>query len=134
MIINKVTLYTHDLAAIEDFYCIKLGFQILKKSTTVLEIKIGNSVLAFELASPKEHKQYHLAFNIPSNLFQEAKEWIKFYTSLLVEDDEDEVYFETIDAHSLYFYDPDENVIELIARHSVNPELHVKQFPLHDLS
>jgi len=67
-----------------------------------LEIKIGNSILAFESASPKEQKQYHLAFNIPSNLFKKAKEWIKLYTSLLVEDDSDEVYFETIDAHSLY--------------------------------
>ncbi|QCR31265.1 VOC family protein [Lysinibacillus sp. SGAir0095] len=128
MKINKVTLYTHDLEGMENFYCTILGFKRLKKSSTVLEIKIGESILAFELSLPDEKTQYHFAFNIPSNLFKEAKEWIQLYTPLLKHNGQDEVYFERINAQSLYFYDPDENVVELIARHSLNPKIHVNQF------
>ncbi|MFC7686538.1 VOC family protein [Ureibacillus sp. GCM10028918] len=133
MKINKVTLYAHDLDGMERFYCIKLGFQRLVKSTTGLEIKIGESVLAFKLALPTEQKQYHFAFNIPSNLFKEAKEWIQRHTSLLKDKGQDEVYFESIDAHSFYFYDPEGNVVELIARQSINPIVHADQFTADEI-
>ncbi|MDN4491950.1 hypothetical protein [Ureibacillus aquaedulcis] len=128
MKISKVTLYAHDLEGLENFYCVKLGFQRLERSSTSLAIKIGESILAFEKALPNEQKQYHFAFNIPSNTFKEAKEWIQLHTPLLTDQGQDEVYFESIDAHSLYFYDPEGNVVELIARHSVNPIVQADQF------
>ena len=128
MKINKVTLYAHDLERMESFYCTQLGFEKLQKPSSGLEIKIGESILAFELAAANEKKQYHFAFNIPTNLFKEAKQWIQLHTPLLINEGQDEVYFESIHAHSLYFYDPEENVVELIARHSLNPEVHVDQF------
>lgn len=127
MKINKMTLYAYDLMNMENFYCMKLGFKKLKKTSTSLEIKIGESILAFQLALPSEQKQYHFAFNIPRNLFQEAKEWIQLHTSLLKDNGQNDVYFERFDAHSLYFYDPEENVVELIAR-SINPQVHVDEF------
>lgn len=128
MKISKVTIYTHDLEGMDNFYCTRLGFERLKKSSTFLEIKIGESILTFEAAFPKEQKQYHFAFNIPRNLFKEAKDWIQLYTPLLKQDGQDEVYFESIDASSCYFYDPEENVVELIARQSNNPVVYVDQF------
>lgn len=127
MKINKVTLYAHDLTRMDNFYCMKLGFKRLERSSTSLEIQIGDSILAFELAHPEEQKQYHFAFNTPSNLFYEAKEWIRQYSPLLTDNGQDEVYFESINAHSLYFYDPEENVVEFIAR-SINPEVQAVEF------
>lgn len=128
MKINKVNLTVHDLESMETFYCTNLGFKMIRKSSSGFEINIGDSILAFELALPGEQKQYHFAFNIPSNLFKEAKEWIRLHTTLLKDQGQDEVYFESINADSLYFYDPEENVVELIARHAVNPKVHSAQF------
>jgi len=127
MKISKVTLYVHDLSRMENFYCSKLGFKMLQKTPTSFAIKIGESILAFEETHPEEQKQYHFAFNIPSNLFQEAKNWLGAYAPLLKDNGQDEVYFERIDAHSFYFYDPEENVVELIAR-SINPEIDADSF------
>lgn len=133
MKINTVTLYTHDLEEMERFYCLKLGFQRLEKSSTGLKIKIGESILAFEKALPNEQLQYHFAFNIPSNLFKEAKEWIQLHIPLLKDQGQDEVYFESIDAHSLYFYDPEGNVVELIARQSINQVVYVDRFSAKEI-
>lgn len=68
------------------------------------------------------------AFNVPGDAFQLAKDWLKHQVPLLIEDGEDEIYFENINAHSVYFYDPDENVVELIARHDVNPDKSLETF------
>ncbi|MDN7245652.1 hypothetical protein QWY16_09065 [Planococcus shenhongbingii] len=35
--------------------------------------------------------------------------------------EKDDIFFENIDAHSVYSYDPEENGAELIARHQLNP-------------
>ncbi|KGR77084.1 glyoxalase/bleomycin resistance/dioxygenase family protein [Ureibacillus sinduriensis] len=133
MKINKVTLYAHDLEGLEIFYCKKLGFQKLEMTSTGLEIKIGESILAFEMAVPNEQKQYHFAFNIPSNLFEKAKEWIQCHTLLLKDQGRNFAYFENFDAHSVYFYDPEGNVVELIARHSANPAAHTDRFTAREI-
>lgn len=64
---------------------------------------------------------YHFAFNIPANQFQEAKEWLKGKTTLLLEDGEDEADFSFWPAHACYFEDPAGNIVELIARYNENP-------------
>ncbi|RYM00497.1 glyoxalase [Sporolactobacillus sp. THM7-7] len=65
-----------------------------------------------------ENKQsvYHFAFTIPGTLFRKAKEWFKSKVPLNKDGNDDEVYFAFMDAHSFYFYDPDGNVVECIAR------------------
>lgn len=84
--------------------------------------------MIFQEAVTEQERQYHFAINIPANRFKEAKEWIMSRVPLLTEDGEDEIYFEGIDASSLYFYDADENIVELIARHSINPESNIESF------
>lgn len=133
MRINKATLACKNLNEMEVFYCETLGFPLRTKSSTHLEIAIGESVLVFELDSNLKQKQYHFAFNIPGNLFIEAKQWIQSYVTLLEDEGENEVYFKNADAHSLYFYDPEENVVELMARHLLNPEKQVAFFSAKDI-
>jgi catechol-2,3-dioxygenase len=62
----------------------------------------------------------HLAFNIPENLFAEAVRWAGERADLIEVDGSVEVDFRAWNAHSVYFSDPDGNVLELIARHGLD--------------
>ena len=128
MKINKMTLYVKNIEALKNFYIQQLGFTLIEENATSFSMAVGGDLLSFELAETSEQNQYHFAFNIPSNQFKEAKNWMKAYANLLVNNGADEVYFESIDAHSLYFYDPEENVVELIARQTINPSVEIEGF------
>ena len=115
------------------FYVEKLGLSVGEEDSTRFQIELGEDTLIFQEAITEQERQYHFAINIPANRFKEAKEWIMSRVPLLTEEGEDEIYFEGIDASSLYFYDADENVIELIARHSINPESNIESFSSNEL-
>nr|WP_222439327.1 hypothetical protein [Sporosarcina sp. BP05] len=106
----------------KNFYIDILGFSLLIEDKSRFRIATGNSELEFIESEAVDHPFYHFAFNIPANKFKEAKLWTKERVKLAVEDNEDEVYFENLDAHALYFYDPAGNIVEFIARHSVSEE------------
>lgn len=128
MRITEATLYTNRLDEMKRFYVEKLGLSVGEEDSTRFQIELGENTLIFQEAITEQERQYHFAINIPANRFKEAKEWIMSRVPLLTADGEDEIYFEGIDASSLYFYDADENVIELIARHSINPESKIESF------
>ncbi|MCA0980281.1 VOC family protein [Exiguobacterium aestuarii] len=132
MRITETMLYTNRLDEMKRFYTEKLGLSVIEEDSTSFRINLGEDTLVFQEAATVQERQYHFAINIPSNRFKEAKEWIKSRVSLLREDGEDEIYFEGIDASSLYFYDADENVVELIARHSINRESDAEVFSTDD--
>lgn len=128
MRITEASLYTNRLDEMKRFYVEKLGLSVGEEDSTRFQIELGEDTLIFQKAVTEKERQYHFAINIPANRFKEAKEWIMSRVPLLTEEGEDEIYFEGIDASSLYFYDADENVIELIARHSINPECNIESF------
>ncbi|MEJ9228003.1 VOC family protein [Peribacillus butanolivorans] len=125
MLIKKVSLIASDIAEMKKFYVELLNAKLLDESHHGFTIKAGASELAFTETKNGSKPFYHFAFNIPSNQFQEAKQWIKARTSLNTEDGDDEVYFSHLNAHSLYFTDPTGNIVEFIARHSIAPESEV---------
>lgn len=133
MKITKTVLCVDDIKSMKNFYLETLGFTKLNETETSFEIQIGTSSMKFELETLQKPKQYHFAFNIPENLFVAAKDWIKKHTSLLVHQEKDEIFFESINAHSVYFYDPEENVVELIARQALNPAKKVQYFSAQDI-
>lgn len=128
MRITEAMLYTNRLDEMKRFYVEKLGLSVGDEDSTRFQIELGEDTLIFQEAVTEQERQYHFAINIQANRFKEAKEWIMSRVPLLTEEGEDEIYFEGIDASSLYFYDADENVIELIARHSINPESNIESF------
>lgn len=128
MRVTEARLYTNRLDEMKRFYMEKLGLSVVDEDSTRFQIELGEDTLIFQEAITEQERQYHFAINIPANRFKEAKEWIMSRVPLLTEEEEDEIYFEGIDASSLYFYDADENVIELIARHSINPESNIESF------
>lgn len=132
MRVTEATLYTNRLDEMKRFYVEKLGLSVVDEDSTRFQIELGEDSLIFQEAITEQERQYHFAINIPANRFKEAKEWIMSRVPLLTADGEDEIYFEGIDASSLYFYDADENVIELIARHSINPESNIESFSSND--
>ncbi|WP_114571586.1 VOC family protein [Exiguobacterium flavidum] len=133
MKITKATLYTDNIEQMKQFYLKTLGFSQVSETDRSFAIQAGASVLEFELDPLRTPKQYHYAFNIPGNLFIEAKKWIKNHISLLLHEEEDEIFFENTNSHSVYFYDSDENVVELIARHAVNPTRPSSLFVARDI-
>ncbi|MFD6441335.1 VOC family protein [Peribacillus sp. NPDC060186] len=122
MLINKVSLIASNIAEMKKFYVELLNAKLLDESHHGFTIKAGDSELVFTETKHGREPFYHFAFNIPSNQFQEAKQWIKGRTTLNTEDGDDEVYFSHLNAHSLYFTDPAGNIVEFIARHSIAPE------------
>lgn len=120
MEINKLKLHTNKLFKMKNFYIDILGFNISNETEKSFKINVGSSVLEFNSENSNDNPYYHFAFNIPSNQFTEAKLWTKDRVTLLLEDGEDEADFSHLPAHSIYFYDPSGNIVELIARYGIN--------------
>ncbi|WP_077324880.1 glyoxalase [Virgibacillus siamensis] len=118
MKINKVTLQSNNLIEVKDFYVNRFGFVLLDSDEKRFSIKVGESILEFQENSRDSEPFYHFAFNIPRNLFREAKEWTRSKVELNTDDGEDEAHFAFLNANACYFYDPAGNIVEFIARAS----------------
>jgi catechol-2,3-dioxygenase len=122
MNIQKLELLTVDLQAQRDFYASILDLPVELKSSGLL-VKAGETELLFTQAPIGFDGAYHFAFNIPENQYQNAKEWIKSRTSLLQDNTGiEDFHSRTWDSDSVYFLDAAGNVLEFIARHTLqNP-------------
>ncbi|MEK3765406.1 VOC family protein [Solibacillus sp. FSL K6-4121] len=118
---KKVSLQTNDLEVMKDFYKNNLGCTLDNEHVDSFEVTFGYTTIEFNNRNVKGNPFYHFAFDIPSNQFLEAKEWAIKRVTLSTEDGEDDVYFENIKAHSLYFEDPAGNILEFISRTKDNP-------------
>jgi len=120
MKILEVLLYTHQFDAMKAFYRSLLELEILTDQPSRLSFRAGESVLAFRESTAKENPFYHVAFTIPTNKILEAKKWMSERgIPLFVKEGQDEFPFESWNATAFYFYDPDDNLIEFIAHHSL---------------
>ena len=95
-----------------------MDLPVLFSDENKLEIRAGNSTLIFQKNENAEDPYYHIAFNIPSNKFEEGLEWFRSRVPLLwVYDYKSYVAdFTSWNAKSFYFYDPAGNILEIIAR------------------
>ena len=132
MNISKTILVTRHLQTMKDFYLKQIGFPLVSETNDSFTMQIGTDQLTYRQTDDVD-TQYHMAFNIPENVFQEGKAWLAARTSLLIEKGQDEIYFDFTDSHSCYFYDSDENVLELIARHQINPTKEDQTFDVSDI-
>jgi hypothetical protein len=105
------------------FYGESLGLTVIRSDRAVLELMIGTSRLIFRSHPEVLQGSHHFAFNIPHNLFREAKTWLAQRIPLIRDrDGRDEFFHETRNAESLYFFDGAGNGAELIARRSLGAE------------
>ena len=118
MNILEVQLVTHCLADLRLFYSDVLGLSVLTEDATSFTVQCGSSRLSFTQLNTDVKPQYHFAFNIPRNLFPEAKAWITQRVALLTLNKRDQFHLDAWNSDSLYFFDPAGNILELIARHN----------------
>ncbi|MBG6181432.1 VOC family protein [Arthrobacter sp. CAN_A1] len=119
MRILSVEFETEDLPRAERFYGSLFGLPT-RRDDHALTIRVGSSTLTLK-EGPRDQGKQHLAFTIPRLMFDSAKEWTAQRVPLLLDvDGRDE--FETSphwNAHSLYFADPDGNILEFIIRRDI---------------
>jgi catechol-2,3-dioxygenase len=118
MQIKKLKIYTANLAAQSQFYAEILGLEKLGSTQKTVSFKMGKSVL--EIESSLSATPYHFAINIPSNQEMEALNWLKDRLEIL-KDGSNEIHdFVAWNAKAMYFYDPDQNIVEFIARKNLD--------------
>lgn len=116
MRIVSVAFETADLLRAEEFYGGVLGLPT-DRADGMLSVQAGSSQLLLARGSPGPGRQ-HLAFTIPRLMFDAAKQWTSQRVELLRDADGSDD-FETAphwNAHSLYFPDPEGNILEFIIR------------------
>ena len=122
MKIDQIQISTKDIQRTKSFYQEVLGLFILENDKNSVTIQAGESILKF-VEDPQFNSIYHFAFNIPSNQLEEAIEWCQNKVDLiLIEDKKVITHFENWNAHAVYFYDNNGNLLEFIARHDLNNE------------
>lgn len=120
MLINEVVLETAELDAVRAFYSATLGLEADSPARAALAFRAGATRLAFVPSSdPAARPAYHVAFNVPENQFAPAKAWISARAPLVLANGRDEFRFDDWNADALYFRDPAGNLLELIARHTL---------------
>lgn len=118
MKIEELTLYTCNLISQREFYSTLFEFEIISQDAKHCSFNTGQSILTFEYR--EKSSTYHFAFNIPSNDIKKAQAWLNDRVELLLFDTDEIINFNSWNAKALYFYDPDNNIVEFISRKKIN--------------
>ncbi|KOP39710.1 MULTISPECIES: VOC family protein [unclassified Flavobacterium] len=119
MKLEHIQIQTSNIKETAAFYQDILGLSIIENDSEYITIKTGNSILKF-IENPQFKSIYHFAFNIPTNKLDDAIQWCKGKVNLITIEDQNVTHFENWNAHAVYFYDNNGNLLEFIARHDLN--------------
>lgn len=124
MFLKKIRLLSGNIAALKTFYGEVLELPVTHTDKRSISITAGRSDLIFEETNDDSNPFYHLAFNVPSNKFIEAFEWIQKRTELLWLEDYKSYIADFVNWHakSVYFLDPSGNILELISRFDLDDQ------------
>ena len=129
MEIKELILFTNNIDKQKNFYSKIIELEEIKSfSHDEISFKIGNSVLKF--IKRDQITPYHFAINICSNQEQEALLWLKERVSILKDEENEIINFESWNAKAIYFYDEDKNIIEFIARKNLESTSHEAFSPI----
>ncbi|WP_445722082.1 VOC family protein [Flavobacterium sp.] len=120
MKIQELTLLTNNLIETKKFYENTIGFQKIIETETSISFAVGTSKLIFELTEENNNPKYHFAFNIPTNMLNDAIDWILKRTSLIETENTFITDFENWKAKAIYFFDNNRNILEFICRTDLN--------------
>lgn len=120
MKLEHIQIQTNTISKTVSFYQDILELPIIEKNTNSVTIQAGKSTLKF-IEDSNFKSIYHFAFNIPENKLEEAIEWCKNKVDLIVIEDQNVITnFENWNAHAVYFYDNNGNLLEFITRHDLD--------------
>ncbi|MEM7736065.1 MAG: hypothetical protein AAF267_09775 [Deinococcota bacterium] len=121
MQLREVQLQATNLDALASFYASLVGENAVTLEEHQVRIEVGRSSLIFTKANKPLDGVYHFAINIPENQFEQAKTWLLERVPFIADNTgEDSFYSENWNSHAVYFYDPAGNILELIARHTLD--------------
>lgn len=117
MQIKELRLQSTNNLALFSFYKDILRLPVTQYGKGIA-ISAGETKLIFDETQESEKPFYHFAFNIPSNKFDEACQWVKQREELLWLEDYNGFIADFVNwnAKSFYFKDPAGNILEMIAR------------------
>jgi catechol-2,3-dioxygenase len=128
MKILELHLQTADLPSIQAFYAHTLGLKTVFHTSERVGFRIGYSILVFHQINGFAGR-YHLAFDVPNNQLELAKNWLESCTPLLTASDGTVIYHsDNWNSDQFYFLDPAGNILELIARHSADTACNTPDF------
>lgn len=120
MNILELELLTDSITETESFYNDVIGLETISKTNSSVSFTAGSTKLTFR-SSENLKPVYHFAFDIPNNKLLEAFAWIEKKTGILeVVPPEKIADFYNWNAKSFYFYDNNANILEFIARFSLD--------------
>jgi catechol-2,3-dioxygenase len=120
MNIQRLELLTNELEAQKNFYSkiLELPAELTESD---LRIQAGSTEVTFAQTSSGFEGAYHFAFNIPANQYDSAKKWIMDRVPLLRDKTgKEDFHSNTWNSDSVYFLDAAGNVLEFIARHTLD--------------
>lgn len=121
MHIHEVQLPARDLAILRPFYSEVLGLPVVADGAVLFTVQVGVSRLTFALAGGDDDPGVqHFAFTIPRNQLAAGKAWLDGRAALLTREGKDEFASELWQAQQVYFRDPAGNILELIARQTLD--------------
>lgn len=118
MHITHLQLFTSNLAQQRNFYSSLLNLDIIDEGEKSFSVNIGKTILCFEEGDV--NGIYHFAINIPSYKIESALNWIAGKIEIQKFENKQIVNFPNWNAKSIYFYDHDGNIVELISRNNLN--------------
>lgn len=122
MLIREVKICCNDLDRTETFYAETFELKLLRKNGSEISFSAGTSILTFSKNLSINRPVYHFAFNIPHNQISECLEWLKPKAEIIPVEEQEIADFTNWNAHSIYTYDNNRNIVEWIARHDLNNE------------
>lgn len=96
------------------FYHDTLGL-LVRQEAAQIDVYVGTTLLRIRSG---QGAKYHFAFNIPENQIEDARRWVQARAEL--GNNGEIAEFASWNAHAVYFFDPAGNILELIARHTLD--------------
>ncbi|QBD76581.1 hypothetical protein EPA93_11435 [Ktedonosporobacter rubrisoli] len=118
MRIAEISLCAPDLVTQQEFYTGILGLPLVQATDTSFTVQAGETRLNFQPIK-RGRALYHFAFAIPCNKFAQAEEWLKKRVPILGRGGKETFFWPEWNAASMYFYDANGNVVELITHYDL---------------
>jgi catechol 2,3-dioxygenase-like lactoylglutathione lyase family enzyme len=118
MKILDITLPCHNMEGIHAFYTLQLGLECLHKEEEICTFALGYSRLVFKKAKAAI-SCHHFCIHVHAKAFAAVLEKFSHLDFLKNEEGEQHFSFPNWQAKSVYFYDPEGNIVEFITRESL---------------
>ncbi len=118
MNIETLVLSTNKIEAQKNFYGNILKLPLADIQKDAFTVKTQKSNLIFQ--QNDGFTPYHFAFTIPGESIFKALSWLKERVGVIKNEKDEIVDFPAWNAKSVYFYDEDQNIVELIARKNLS--------------